>query len=492
MRTLSSVIQLIIYKRSTHTYITYMYVFILGNLVVIFCIVLIYQYSDILNFPSSDRYIYYIYTLPLMNHLAFLYYTIVYNTYFVQSLIPFFIEFFLCTIACLLYSVSYNYNKTLNLSSNEYLFLLSIATVVAICVLNATSTIELYILVETLSVCIYVLTAFNRNNIYSIESGIKYFIVGSVASFFFILGFILLYSLTGFTYYIDLHLFFISLTIKEIHWILLPIVIALLCIVLGFFAKMYVAPFHFWIADIYQGAPLTSAVYFSTIYYYAIFYIFMQLHIYFFSVFFFFFKFIYFFFSIFTMLAGCIGGVFQLQLRKILAYSSITNSGYTISVFYLNDYSYYTYAIFLVTLYSISILGTFFIVLNIFTFFFETFNNINLLFLFKQHSIYVSTVLSFFLFLLSSFPPFSLFFVKVSLYSYTLFELEYAVLAVYIICSFVSTFYYMRIIKNMYYNTYKYTYSIVRNVSYSMCTIYIYLVYITFIVLYFFYVLLNT
>ena len=192
------------------------------------------------------------------------------------------------------------------------------------------------------------------------------------------------------------------------------------------------------------------------------------------------------------MLAGCIGGVFQLQLRKILAYSSITNSGYTISVFYLNDYSYYTYAIFLVTLYSISILGTFFIVLNIFTFFFETFNNINLLFLFKQHSIYVSTVLSFFLFLLSSFPPFSLFFVKVSLYSYTLFELEYAVLAVYIICSFVSTFYYMRIIKNMYYNTYKYTYSIVRNVSYSMCTIYIYLVYITFIVLYFFYVLLNT
>ena len=136
--------------------------------------------------------------------------------------------------------------------------LLLFATVGMIALATANSMVMIFVGLETMSIALYVLTGLVRENEGAIESALKYFLLGAFATGFLLYGIALLYGATGTMY------------LPEMYVVLQEEGVSLLAsagvgmLLIGFFFKVSVIPFHMWAPDVYQGAPTPLAGYMST------------------------------------------------------------------------------------------------------------------------------------------------------------------------------------------------------------------------------------
>lgn len=114
------------------------------------------------------------------------------------------------TILCLLTFNSYLKNNQIN--NYEYLILILISILSICLLLNTNDLLHYYIIIELQSLCFYTITALKKNNIYSSEAGLKYFILGSIISGLLLLGIALLYGMTGLTNLKELSIFLLTTT----------------------------------------------------------------------------------------------------------------------------------------------------------------------------------------------------------------------------------------------------------------------------------------
>jgi NADH-quinone oxidoreductase subunit N len=136
-------------------------------------------------------------------------------------------------------------------SKGEYYALLLMSIVGALVLVTARELILLFVGLEIMSIALYTLSAFNLWSSRSSEAGLKYFLMGSMFSAIFLYGIALLYGLSG------------SLMIPDVaNWVVTDgasagvlLLIALGFVFVGFAFKIGLAPFHFWVPDVYQGAP---------------------------------------------------------------------------------------------------------------------------------------------------------------------------------------------------------------------------------------------
>ena len=133
----------------------------------------------------------------------------------------------------------------MQLSNLEYLFILSITLFSIICFINVSNFFLAFVILELISLCMYVLCSFNKRSVYSIESAIKYFIIGSFASLLILLGIIFLFGFTGFLNFSDLTLFFSYIDLFNGDILIIGILSSFIFIAIGFLFKVYSAPFHF-------------------------------------------------------------------------------------------------------------------------------------------------------------------------------------------------------------------------------------------------------
>lgn len=157
------------------------------------------------------------------------------------------IEFIILCISAIIFYVTYSYNKEIGIASFEY-YLIMLFCVCSFCFfLHTTNLIFLYVLIELQSISSYILTSLNKRNRYSVEAGIKYFILGSFTSILLVFGFALLYGFSGLLHFDDLSLFilYVQHTHAYIGFLYLLFYISLLCILVGFLFKIYASPFHF-------------------------------------------------------------------------------------------------------------------------------------------------------------------------------------------------------------------------------------------------------
>lgn len=134
----------------------------------------------------------------------------------------------------------------------EFYLVIILATLGA-CLLSASADlIMVFVALETLSVPLYILTAFNRGDVRSSEAGMKYFLFGAFASAFFLFGLSLLYGFTGQT---NLYLLAEYLGSEAFANAPVPVLAAMTLVVVGFGFKISAVPFHFWTPDMYEGAP---------------------------------------------------------------------------------------------------------------------------------------------------------------------------------------------------------------------------------------------
>jgi NADH-quinone oxidoreductase subunit N len=158
--------------------------------------------------------------------------------------------------------VSVNYQRFfLHMASGEYYCLLLFAAVGMSFMASSGHLILIFVALELMSVCVYVLTGFHRNNERSVEAALKYFLLGAFASAFLLLGFAFLYGATG-TLDLPTMSAFIAANPETISsgWLILGLLLS----IAGFGFKISMVPFHMWTPDVYQGAPTVVTAFMAT------------------------------------------------------------------------------------------------------------------------------------------------------------------------------------------------------------------------------------
>lgn len=132
----------------------------------------------------------------------------------------------------------------------EFYLIVIIATLGGVMMSSANDLIMVFVALETLSIPLYMLASFKRNELKSVESGLKYYLYGSFASAIMLFGFSLLYGFAGTT-----NLEGIAIAMSGMGDSIVAVMIALVMVIVGFGFKISAVPFHFWTPDVYEGAP---------------------------------------------------------------------------------------------------------------------------------------------------------------------------------------------------------------------------------------------
>lgn len=168
-----------------------------------------------------------------------------YNEIMNRNIIDSVIELFIFLIAIIIFVSTYSYNKSTGILSFEYYIIMLICICSFSIFIHTNDLILMYVLIELQSICSYILTAINKNNRYSIEAGIKYFILGSFSSISLLFGFTFIYGFSGLinTYDLAAYLRFVYSVDDAIFR--QTMLFSIIFINLGLLFKIYAAPFHF-------------------------------------------------------------------------------------------------------------------------------------------------------------------------------------------------------------------------------------------------------
>lgn len=394
----------------------------------------------------------------------------------------------------------------------EYLVIILFSILGLLIMCSSNDLLIAYTSIELSSLALYTLAAFKKTSIYSVDSGLKYFITGSISSSFFLLGSSYLYVFSGsisFGDYLALycittalnqnpHIFdpfcnswdlvmvepgdyvgymnnwrrllmhmdeeLQKMAIGENHYYFKPpfdfsiIELGQTFILFSLFIKLAAAPFHLWSLDVYEGSPTPSSFFFATVTKLSTFILLIRVtflnlnhytegwQFYFFAV------------GAISVFIGSFGGLRQRKLKTILAYSSTTNMGYALIALGVNHYTGIQMLYFHLVIYTVSGLCAW----SIMTFlrlrlkkkkiisygYNKVLGDISLLF---KSNPALSFGLAVSIFSFSGIPPLAGFLSKMGIFM-SLIESTYYVVAIpVIVFSIAATFYYIRLVKVIYF-----------------------------------------
>lgn len=184
--------------------------------------------------------------------------TLIFNNLFISDDIGQLSKLFVCISVFLSFFYSFYYVREKNMPRGDYYVLGLFSTLGMMILISAHSLLTIYLGLELLSLPLYAMVAIKRNNADSSEASMKYFVMGAIASAMLLYGISMIYGATG-----ELELTKIAGAIKSSssHKLLIFGLVFILCGV-GF--KLAVVPFHMWAPDVYQGAPTTVTLFIST------------------------------------------------------------------------------------------------------------------------------------------------------------------------------------------------------------------------------------
>jgi NADH-quinone oxidoreductase subunit N len=227
-------------------------------------------------------------------------------------------------IAAIVILSSYEYMAVQRIRAGEYYALILFGTVGMALMSSAIELVLIFIALEISSISSYVLAGFRRHEAASVESSLKYFLLGSFATAFFLYGVALMFGATGQTNISD-----IGQTLRPGHIPQLAVVaVALMFVGLGF--KVAAAPFHIWTPDVYEGAPAPVVGFMSTAPKAAAFAVLLRIvfvinvHAIFWVIW---------IAAALSMTLGNLGALVQDNVKRLLAYSSIAHAGYLLVAF---------------------------------------------------------------------------------------------------------------------------------------------------------------
>ncbi|NUN08071.1 MAG: NADH-quinone oxidoreductase subunit N [Ignavibacteriaceae bacterium] len=234
------------------------------------------------------------------------------------------IFFFLFSFGAAVVSLlSMEYIKKAGIHFGEYYIMLLSSVLGMMLISGATDFIMIFIGLEQMSVCFYVLAGFNRRNERSLEAALKYFLLGSFATGFLVFGLGLIYGAVGSLSITEIVIGYETLKTSPLF------LTGTLLFIIGFSFKIAAVPFHMWVPDVYQGAPTSVTALMSTTgkaaAFSALIIIFSPIIQ---AAYPSFFTPVISVLAVLSMLYGSIVAISQNDLKRMLAYSSIAHAGY--------------------------------------------------------------------------------------------------------------------------------------------------------------------
>jgi NADH-quinone oxidoreductase subunit N len=251
-------------------------------------------------------------------------------------------------------SLAYSYLDIHDGHHEEFYLLLLFATLGTAVLAASGHFASLFLGIEILSVSLYALTAYLRHSDRSIEAGVKYLILAAVSSAFILFGMALVYAETGSMEFAQIAL---RATTSDVHG--LPFTAGLGMLVIGLGFKLGVVPFHMWTPDVYEGAPAPVTAFIATVSKGAVFAVVLRtfsrvdLHAH-RSLFV-----IVTIIAIASMFAGNLLALLQRNIKRILAYSSISHVGYLLVTLLASGPLAINAAAFYLAAYFVTTLGAF-------------------------------------------------------------------------------------------------------------------------------------
>ena len=348
--------------------------------------------------------------------------------------------------AFIVLAISTNYLKTLNLHKIEYSVLILSAVLGMIIMISANDLIVFYMGLELQSLALYVLATFNRENLKSSEAGLKYFVLSALSSGLLLYGCSLIYGFSGSTNF--------EIIASQLDSSEYALTFGIVFILVGLAFKITAVPFHMWAPDVYEGSPTTVTLFFTIVPKIAALTIFIRfLYVPFLNLIEQW-QMIIIFLSIASMLFGAIAAIGQTNIKRIIAYSSIGHIGYALAGLSTGTNEGIQSSIVYIIIYIVTNLGLFSCLL-MFKRNNEYFENLeDLSGLSKNHPL-ISISLLIVLFSLAGIPPLAGFFAKFYIFTAVIEQSMYFLAIVGLLSTVVAAFYYLRIIKIIYFDNEK-------------------------------------
>jgi len=296
---------------------------------------------------------------------------------------------------------------------------------------------------ELLSLSLYVLVGFLRHNLYSNESGLKYLLLGAFSTGFFLFGAALTYGATGTTNFSGIAQAIAAGSILSDVYLYLGIGLLLT----GFAFKVALAPFHMWSPDVYQGAPTTITGFLCTAPKAAGFGALLKVFMIAFPETFTQWQNLFWVLAALTMTVGNISALVQSNVKRMLAFSSVSHAGYLVMGILVQDMAGISAVLFYLVVYSVMNLGAFAILSLV-----EkdeqdlTFRQFRGL---ASRNPLLSAAMAIFMVSLAGFPPTAGFIAKYGLFSAAIAKGYIWLVVIAVLNTLVSFYYYFRIIVNM-------------------------------------------
>ena len=338
---------------------------------------------------------------------------------------------------------SYKYTKIEKIFKIEYSILILCSILGMLVMISSYDLIVFYIGLELQSLSLYVLAAFNRNQTKSSEAGLKYFILSALSSGLLLYGCSLIYGFSGST-----NFYLISENILSSEY---GNVFGIVFILVGLAFKIAVVPFHMWAPDVYEGSPTSVTLFFAVVPKIAALTVFI--------------RFLYvpfvnlidqwqmiiIFLSLASMIFGAVSAIGQKNLKRLIAYSSIGHMGYALAGLAVGTNSGIQSSIIYISIYVIMNLGIFccLFMMKRKDKFFDNLEDLSGLS--KNHPI-ISLSLLILLFSLAGIPPMAGFFAKFYIFMSVIEQSMYFLAIVGLLSTVISAFYYLRIIKIIYFD----------------------------------------
>ena len=344
---------------------------------------------------------------------------------------------------------SKKYIQLIKIFKIEYPILLLSSILGMLVMISSNDLIVFYMGLELQSLALYVLASFNRDNLLSSESGVKYFVLSALSSGLLLYGCSLIYGFTGTT-----NFNVIASNLNLDNYIL---TFGIVFILVGLAFKISAVPFHMWAPDVYQGAPTSITSFFAILPKIAALTVFIRfLYVPFINIVDQWLMIII-FLSIASMLFGAIAAIGQKNLKRLIAYSSISHMGYALAGLSTGTQEGITSSILYITIYIFMNLA-FFSCLFMLKKNKKYYENIeDLSGISKNHPL-LSFCLLVVLFSLAGIPPLAGFFAKFYIFMAVIENSMYYLAVIGLLSTVIAAFYYLRIIKIIYFDSEKIKY----------------------------------
>jgi len=345
-------------------------------------------------------------------------------------------------------SIGYAQREAMN--RFEFPILMVFATLGMLMMVSANDLIALYVGLELQSLSLYVLAAMRKDTLRSSEAGLKYFVLGALSSGMLLYGSSMVYGFSGTTNFTELAAIFAEVAASG-HAVSLGVIVGIVFVIAGLAFKVSAVPFHMWTPDVYEGAPTAVTAFFANAPKVAAMALIVRVLVGPFGDLVGEWQQIVVFVSLASMLLGAFAAINQTNIKRLMAYSSIGHVGYMlIGLAAGTEAGVRGIAIYLAIYLAMNV-GTFACILSMRRAegMVEGIEDLKGL---SKTNPFMAAALMFFMFSMAGIPPLAGFFGKLYIFLAAIRAELYTLAVIGVLSSVVAAFYYVRIVKLMYFD----------------------------------------